>query len=121
MAEDQRRQAGKDMMKKVTQMPGEPGDPATPFMEFVNDFIFGEIWTHTELGMKERRLISLTCTAFSSSDVAKQSHIRGAYQSGDLSAAELHEFVLHLAGYAGMPKAVPMHEALLHVLSEDGA
>ena len=47
-------------------------------------------------------------------------HLRSALASGDLSVAELQEFLLHFAYYAGWPRASLVHHTLTAVVAELG-
>jgi 4-carboxymuconolactone decarboxylase len=80
--------------------------------------VFGDLWTRDGLTTKERRLISITCAAAASIPGAIEEHLRSALVSGDLTVAELDEFVLHFAYYAGYPGASLVAATLKRVTSE---
>lgn len=113
---ENRREIGQRQFKAVTTFEAQP--PADPFSKFILDTVFGEIWSRPILGHRERRLIALTAIAFSGSETALQVHVRAAVDSGDLSLAELEEFVLHLAIYAGMPTAVPVQAVVTRIKAD---
>ena len=83
-----------------------------PFMEFTSDHVFGRVWTRPGLTTRDRRLITLTAIAAAGAEAALASHLRAAYQSGDLSLDALDEWVVHLAHYVGWPAATPAYMAL---------
>ena len=85
---------------------------ADPFMEFTTDHVFGRVWTRPGLTTRDRRLVTLTAIAAAGADAALASHLRAAYRSGDLSLAELDEWVVHVAHYVGWPAATPAYMAL---------
>ena len=85
---------------------------ADPFMEFTCDHVFGRVWTRPGLTTRDRRLVTLTAIAAAGAEAALASHLRGAYQSGDLDLDELDEWVVHLAHYVGWPAATPAYIAL---------
>ena len=97
-----RRDDGRAMFETVTGM--QPPEPSSPFLEMTVDFVFGEIWTRPGLTRKERRWIALTAAAANGQAEITQVHVRSALASGDISAEELREFVLHFATYQGWPK-----------------
>lgn len=111
-----RRESGRQQFRAVTRM--EPRAPTDPFTAFTMDTVFGEIWARPGLGRKERRLISLTTVALSGSETAMKVHFRAALDSGDLSVAEMDEFILHFAIYAGMPATVPAHAVLAELKTQ---
>jgi 4-carboxymuconolactone decarboxylase len=107
----ERRARGEAMYREVLgHEPPPPDDPYTG--PGVLDTVFGELWTRPGLTRKERRLITLACVGAASSPVAIEGHLRGALDSGDLTLEEVQEFILHLAFYAGWPKAAAVHAAL---------
>jgi 4-carboxymuconolactone decarboxylase len=55
--------------------------------------------------MKERRLITVACVAFSDAAIPISSHVGAALASGDVSNEEMDEVGLHFAAYYGWPKA----------------
>jgi 4-carboxymuconolactone decarboxylase len=81
------------------------------------NFVFGEMWLRPGLGMRERRLITVTCVAFQDAEIPILSHVYAALKSGDVSFDEMNELALHFAAYYGYAKA----EHLNHVISEQKA
>jgi 4-carboxymuconolactone decarboxylase len=80
--------------------------------------VFGDLWTREGLTTKERRLISLTCACAAAVPNAVEEHLRSALVSGDITAPEMQEFVLHFAYYAGWPKASLAYHTLKRVLTD---
>ncbi|HLN17559.1 MAG TPA: carboxymuconolactone decarboxylase family protein [Acidimicrobiales bacterium] len=79
---------------------------ASPFAEDgVLGFEFARVWTRPGLGRRERRLVTLTCVGAGDTVGPIDAHVYAALKSGDLTLAELQEFVLHFAVYCGWPKA----------------
>ncbi|HLG68269.1 MAG TPA: carboxymuconolactone decarboxylase family protein [Acidimicrobiales bacterium] len=66
---------------------------------------FGEVWARPGLGRRERRLVTITCTAFAVTPQPIIDHTYAAMKSGDVTIEELLEVVLHFAVYCGWPKA----------------
>ncbi len=79
-----------------------------PWLQMSQEQVFAQIWTRPGLSMRDRRLISLTAAAYAASPPGYISHIEGALDSGDLTPAELWEWLIHFTNYAGYPKAAPV-------------
>ncbi len=88
---------------KVMTFPGGPS--ASPFLEAINNFVFGEMWCRRGLGERSRRFITLVGVSESSSEIPIKSHVHSAMASGNCSAEEMQEFVLQYGIHAGWPKA----------------
>ena len=80
-------------------------EPTSPFREAVLDVLAAEVWARPGLSRKDRRWITLTCVATAAQPVPIRTHLRYALASGDMTVTELREFALHLAMYAGFPRA----------------
>jgi 4-carboxymuconolactone decarboxylase len=79
------------------------------FLELTRDHVIGGIWTRDGLTTRERRLITLTCTAVNPSGPALVTHAENALKSGDLTPDDLEEWIVHLAHYAGWPVAANVY------------
>jgi 4-carboxymuconolactone decarboxylase len=55
-------EAGTRMWREV--MGHDAPEAVTDFMTMTRDHVFGEVWSRPGLERRERRLISLTCTAY---------------------------------------------------------
>jgi 4-carboxymuconolactone decarboxylase len=83
-----------------------PGGPsASPYLEAINNFVFGEMWGRPGLDQRSRRWLTLVGVAESCAEVPIKSHFHAAMASGNCTAAELQEFVLAYGTVAGWPKA----------------
>ena len=71
----------------------------------VLDFVYGELWQRPGLGVRERRLITVTCAAVQGASLPIISHVYAALKSRDISFAEMDELALHFAAHHGWPKA----------------
>jgi 4-carboxymuconolactone decarboxylase len=87
------------------------------FLELTRDHVFGTIWARGELSTRDRRLISLTCTAVNPSGPALALHVEKALQSGDLTPGQVDEWIVHLAHYAGWPVAANVYSQTRAVLA----
>ncbi len=97
------------------------GHPPGSAIEALEQIAFGDVWQRPGLTVRDRRMITLTCLAIHGTDRTLGLHLRGALDSGDLSAAELDEFSVQLGIYAGFPRASAFVSTLQRVLAEAGA
>lgn len=88
------------------------------FLDLTRDHVFGAIWSRGQLSRRERRLISLTCTAVNPSGPALALHVEKALESGDLTPADVEEWIVHLAHYAGWPVAANIYTLTRPVLAQ---
>lgn len=75
------------------------------FQELVTRYAWGEIWTRPGLDRKTRSLLNLGMIAALNRSQEFKGHVRGALNNG-CSKAEIHEVLLQVAVYCGMPAGV---------------
>ena len=92
-----------------------------PWLQISQEHLFAQIWTRPGLTIKERRLISLSVAAAVGSTEGFAAHLRGGLESGDLTEAELWEWLIHFTQYAGYPKAAPVWAEYRRLLAERGS
>jgi len=108
---------GRARYTEVVGLPAPESD--APFVrDGVVGAVFGDLWTRDGLTTKERRLISITCVGLASVPNAIEMQLRSALVTGDMTVAELKEFVLHFAYYAGWPRASLVHATLTRLTAE---
>jgi len=83
-----------------------------PYTEFTTEHLFARVWARPGLRRRDRRLITLTVAAVTAQRDSLTAHMRAALTSGDLTADELHEWVVHLAHYGGWPAGTTAHTSL---------
>lgn len=99
-----RTREGQAEFTAVMTFPGGPS--ATPYLEAINNFVFGEMWCRYEgLDQRSRRWITLVGVCESSTEIPLKTHIHAAMASGNCKPAEMQEFVLQYGIHAGWPKA----------------
>jgi 4-carboxymuconolactone decarboxylase len=116
MADDVRAKA-ESMWQAVMGFDAPPVTDA--YTEATTDQVFGGLWTRPGLARRDRRLTTLTVIATRGIREPLIVHLTAALSSGDLTADELHEWVLHLAYYAGWPSAANAYSALREVLASE--
>ncbi|MGC6588833.1 carboxymuconolactone decarboxylase family protein [Paenibacillus sp. Dod16] len=74
-------------------------------VELTDDVLFGDIWKREELSSRDRSLITVSSLITGGNTQQLKNHLNLAKQNG-LSEEELIEAMIHLAFYAGWPKAM---------------
>jgi len=94
------------------------GDFAPKLVELTDEVLFGDIWKRPELPPRDRSLITVAALIANGSTEQLVSHLRLARQNG-LSQEELKEAIIHLAFYAGWPRAMSAITVAKAVFAED--
>ncbi|MFB7844998.1 carboxymuconolactone decarboxylase family protein [Microbacterium sp. NPDC056052] len=81
------------------------GDFAPKLVDLTDTVLFGDVWARPELGRRDRSLVTVAALVASGAFEQLPSHLRLARDNG-LSEDELKEAIIHLAFYAGWPKAM---------------
>jgi 4-carboxymuconolactone decarboxylase len=81
------------------------GDFAPKLAQLTDDVLFGDVWERTELSPRDRSLVTVTALIANGNTEQLPGHLSRAKQNG-LSEAELAEVIIHLAFYAGWPRAM---------------
>jgi len=81
------------------------GDFAPKLVSLTDDVLFGDVWERTELSKRDRSLITVAALITNGSTEQLQYHLARAKENG-LTEAELKEVIIHLAFYAGWPRAM---------------
>lgn len=76
----------------------------TDFQRFVAQTVWGDVWSREGLDHRTRSLVTLTIAAVLGEDEEFVMHLRGARNNG-CSVEEIRELILHIAAYAGVPRA----------------
>jgi 4-carboxymuconolactone decarboxylase len=105
-------------MPELTPAQKAVGDFAPKLVELTDDVLFGDVWKRPELPPRDRSLITVASLLTSSSFEQLPNHLRLARQNG-LTETELKEAIIHLAFYAGWPKAMSAIQVAKAVFAED--
>ena len=87
--------AGHDYMKEFDE----------GFANFLNEQVFGNIWTRPGLPTKTRSMITMAALLALGRAPELKVHMRGALNLG-ITPAEIKEMIIHLSQYSGVPTAV---------------
>lgn len=81
------------------------GDFAPKLAELTDDVLFGDIWARPELSPRDRSLVTCAALVTNGSTDQLRSHLALGKRNG-LTETELKEAIIHLAFYAGWPRAM---------------
>jgi 4-carboxymuconolactone decarboxylase len=81
------------------------GDFAPKLAELTDDILFGDVWERAELSPRDRSLVTVAALIANGNTEQLSGHLSRAKQNG-LSETELAEVIIHLAFYAGWPRAM---------------
>jgi 4-carboxymuconolactone decarboxylase len=81
------------------------GDFAPKLAQLTDDVLFGDVWERAELSPRDRSLVTVAALIANGNTEQLTGHLSRAKQNG-LSEAELAEVIIHLAFYAGWPRAM---------------
>lgn len=75
-----------------------------PFQEMITEAAWGHVWSREGLSLRDRSLITLALLAAQGSDEELAMHVRATANTG-ATPEEVMEAMLHVAIYAGVPRA----------------
>jgi 4-carboxymuconolactone decarboxylase len=96
------------------------GDFAPKLVELTDDVLFGDVWARPELSPRDRSLITCAALVTNGSTEQLHGHLARAKTNG-LTEAELKEAIIHLAFYAGWPRAMSAITVAKEVFGDTGA
>ena len=94
-------------MNKPTQTRAQQliGDFAPKLVDLTDNVLFGDVWQRAELSPRDRSLVTVASLITSGSTEQLRGHLIRARDNG-LTETELKEATIHLAFYAGWPRAM---------------
>jgi 4-carboxymuconolactone decarboxylase len=81
------------------------GDFAPKLVSLTDDVLFGDIWERVALSKRDRSLVTVAALITNGSTEQLRGHLARAKENG-LAESELKEVIIHLAFYAGWPRAM---------------
>ena len=81
------------------------GDFAPKLVELTDDVLFGDVWARPELAPRDRSLITCAALITNGSTEQLRAHL-GIAKNNGVNETELKEVIIHLAFYAGWPRAM---------------
>ncbi len=117
MADSERRKRGIEMFKEVYcgELP-VLDEGQMPFQDVMLEQLFGEIWSRDTLSVRDRRLVVMGVIAALGERDTFCIQVRSAVKNGELTPEQVREMIMHIAQYAGYPRAagllMPVEETL---------
>jgi 4-carboxymuconolactone decarboxylase len=81
------------------------GEFAPALADYTDNVLFGEVWERPQLAKRDRSLVTVAALLAGGNPQQLTFHLQFAKDNG-LSEEELKEAIIHLAFYAGWPKAM---------------
>jgi 4-carboxymuconolactone decarboxylase len=81
------------------------GDFAPKLASLTDDVLFGDVWARPELSPRDRSLVTVAALITAGNTEQLRGHLDRARRNG-LTETELKEVIIHLAFYAGWPRAM---------------
>jgi 4-carboxymuconolactone decarboxylase len=76
----------------------------TPFQALITDAAWGHVWARDTISLRERSMLTIALLAGMGNDHELAMHIRATANTG-ASEGDVMEALLHVAIYAGVPRA----------------
>lgn len=106
---------------KMQEVYGFSVDPAVipgPYVAFTVDHLFGEVWTRSELGIRDRRLMTIGVLAALGQSQLVEIQFQSALDREELTEEQVRETVVHLAHYIGWPLSTGVNEVAERVIAK---
>jgi 4-carboxymuconolactone decarboxylase len=81
------------------------GDFAPKLAELTDEVLFGDVWARPELAPRDRSLATISALIANGNTEQLSGHLMRAKANG-LTESEIAEVIIHLAFYAGWPRAM---------------
>ena len=106
MTKQDRRARGVEKMNEVYagNVPIPPAG-ASAFADLMLEQLFAEVWTREALPVRDRRLLTMGVIAAQGETPTWKIQVGAALANGELSVEQVREALIHLAQYAGYPRA----------------
>ncbi len=119
MSSDDRRERGLAKFNEVYcgDLPAPPPG-AMDFFDLMIEQLFGEVWTRPQLSQRDRRLVTMGVIAALGERDTFAIQVRSAVKNGELTPEQAREVVIHLAHYAGYPRAAGLLPVVEQALQE---
>jgi 4-carboxymuconolactone decarboxylase len=112
MSESSRRERGAEMMNQVyAGIVPAPPEGASAFADLMMEQLFAEVWTREALPIRDRRLLIMGVIAALGEADTWKIQVRAALENRELTVEQVREVLIHLAQYAGYPRAAGLMRA----------
>ena len=83
---------------------GATTELTAPFQEFITRYAWGDVWSRPGLARRDRSIATLAALVTLGAEHEVAMHVEAARRNG-LTPDEIAEVLLHVAVYAGVPRA----------------
>jgi 4-carboxymuconolactone decarboxylase len=104
-------------MHEVYGFSVDPDEIPAPYVAFTVDHLFGEVWTRPELGIRDRRLMTIGVLAALGQSQLVEIQFQSALDRGELTEEQVRETVVHLTHYIGWPLSTGVNEVAERVIA----
>lgn len=105
-------------MREVYGFSVDPADLPGPYVAATVDHLFGAVWTGEELGIRDRRLLTVGVLAALGQAELLEIQFASALERDELDVDQLRALVLHLTHYIGWPLSTGMNAAAERVIAK---
>jgi 4-carboxymuconolactone decarboxylase len=111
------RAAGIAKMQEVYGFSVDPARVPGPYVDVTVDHLFGEVWTRSDLDIRDRRLITIGVLAALGQPQLVEIQFQSALDRDELTEDQVRETVVHLAHYVGWPLSTGVNEVAEKVIA----
>lgn len=107
-------------MAKMDEVYGFSVDPDrvdAPYVAFTVDHLFGTVWTRPELGIRDRRLLTIGVLAALGQSQLVEIQFQSALDRSEMTEDQVRETVVHLTHYVGWPLSTGINEVAERVIA----
>jgi 4-carboxymuconolactone decarboxylase len=107
-------------MAKMQEIYGfgvDPDEVPGPYVGFMVDHLFGEVWTRPQLDTRDRRLLTIGVLAAQGQSPLAELQFQSALDRDELTEDQVRETVIHLAHYIGWPLSTGLNEVAERVIA----
>jgi 4-carboxymuconolactone decarboxylase len=115
--EADRRAAGVAKMQEVYGFSVDPETLPGRYAAMTVDHLFGTVWTSAELGVRDRRLMTIGVLAALDKTDLLDIQFDCALERGELTVEQLREVVVHLTHYIGWPLSTGVNQTAENVIA----
>jgi 4-carboxymuconolactone decarboxylase len=112
-----RRAAGIAKMQEVYGFSVDPDTLPGRYPAMTVDHLFGTVWTSEELGVRDRRLMTIGVLAALDKTDLLEIQFDCALERGELTVEQLREVVVHLTHYIGWPLSTGVNQTAEKVIA----
>ncbi len=114
---DSSRAKGMAKMQEVYGFTVDPDNVPGDYVAFTVDHLFGEVWTRSQLDIRDRRLMTIGVLAALGQSQLVEIQFQSALDREELTEEQVREAVVHLTHYIGWPLSTGVNEVAERVIA----